>query len=282
MKRIIMLVPCYNEEHRLDAYIHSIKKQSIHVDLIAVDDGSSDNTFEKLKGHNILHVERNPENLGLVKTINKLFQIAESYRPDFLTWSGADDDLYVDSIEKRLNFLTASQCDVVVSGVDFKTRDGFVKFPDTIPRLARLSRAEFKNLHEELLPSNFIAPPILLDMKRISYSDLPWDEKTKHLGDWDQWLTLSKKYTFSFLAGSTGLSDWDGTNYSASNPSLYWEKALEFLYVWNKHLIQKSDAVDPWLILKTVVRGFYRVSNDMACSLFPACSPLKVTPLGNQ
>lgn len=275
-----MLVPCYNEEHRLDAYIHSIKKQSIHVDLIAVDDGSSDNTFEKLKQHNILHVERNPRNLGLVKTINKLFKIAESYRPDFLTWSGADDDLYVDSIEKRLSFLMANQCDVVVSGVDFKTKNGLVLFPNTIPRLSKLSQVDFKNLYEELLPCNFIAPPILLDMKRVDYADLPWDEKTKHLGDWDQWLTLSKKYKFSFLAESTGLSDWDGTNYSASNPSLYWDKAQEFLYVWNKHLIQKSDAVDPSLILKTVLRGISRISNNMACALFPAYSPLKVTPVG--
>lgn len=277
-----MLVPCFNEEHRLDAYIHSIKKQSIHVELIAVDDGSSDNTYKKLKEHNILHVERNPRNLGLVKTINKLFEIAESYSPDFLTWSGADDDLYVDSIEKRLSFLTASQCDVVVSGVDFKTRDGLVLFPSTIPRLARLSQARFTNLHEELLPCNFIAPPILLDMKRINYADLLWDEKTKHLGDWDQWLTLSKRYKFSFLAESTGLSDWDGTNFSASNPLLYWEKALEFLYVWNKHLIRKSEAVDPWLILKTVFRGICRLSNNTACSLFPAYSQIKVTPPGDR
>lgn len=269
MSRIIMLVPCYNEEHRLDDYIESIKKQTVDVDIIAIDDGSSDNTFNKLKDHNLLHVERNSRNLGLIKTINKLFKLAEAYQPDFLTWSGADDDLYPDSIERRLAYLVENRGDVVVTGLDFKTKTGEILYPDTIPRHEALPFTNFNNLYEELLPGNFIGPPILLNMKSVNYDDLLWDERTKHLGDWDQWLTLSKKYKFCFLHSSTGKSDWDGTNISAPNPALYWEKAMEFAYILNKHLIHQAEAVDSLLVLKTLLRSVERLGRYLLCTYMP-------------
>ena len=165
--------------------------------------------------------------------------------------------------------LEESASDVVVTGLDFYTKKGVILYPDTIPRHEPLPFANFNDLYRELLPGNFIGSPILLNMKHIEYNDLLWDEKTKHLGDWDQWLTLSKKYKFCFLAKGTGRSDWDGTNYSAPNPSLYYEKALELGYILKKHLIDQAEVIDLPLITETLLRTAVRVGRYLKLTYRP-------------
>ena len=78
MKKILMLTPCYNEEARLDAFLTCIKRQTIPVEVIAIDDGSTDKSFTKLNESDLLSATRNPRNMGITKTMNRLFEIARS------------------------------------------------------------------------------------------------------------------------------------------------------------------------------------------------------------
>ena len=236
MKKIILLTPCYNEERRLDAFLDSIKKQTIKVDIIAIDDGSTDKTFSKLRASGLLYTARNDRNIGITKTLNKLFEIARSYSPEYLTWSAVDEELYPDGIERRLNHIQASDCDIVVTGADAQTSKRKIRYPDVLPQFKRLQKANFNKLHEELLPGNFFQSPILLDMNKVKFEDLLLDEKTKHFCDWDQYLTLSSKYKFCFMDESTCCSGWDGRNFSRPNPALFPQKLKEFSYVLSKHL----------------------------------------------
>lgn len=266
MKRIVMLTPCYNEEARLDAFLDSIRRQTVPVEVIAIDDGSSDKTYEKLKSANLLCVDRNPRNMGITRTMNRLYEAARSFSPDYLSWSGVDEELYPDSIERRVKFLENTSYDMVVTGADAQTPTRRLRYPEVLPQFAHLRKADFSKLHEELLAGNFFQTPILLNMRTVQYEDLLLDLKTRHFCDWDQYLTFSRKYRVGFLDESTGCSDWDGNNFSRPNPSLYPEKLKEFAYVLSKHLTVQRDqsALFVIRIIVTAVFRLVRYYSDLA------------------
>jgi glycosyltransferase involved in cell wall biosynthesis len=233
--RIILTVPCFNEEHRLDAFLESVRAQTIPVEVIAVDDGSKDGTYEKLKSTGLLHVGRNDVNLGTNRTFNRLMKLAESYSPDYLAWCGADDELYPDSIETRLDALRQSGCDILISGSDTRTKERKMLYPEMPPQHVGFRKANFNRPYEALLPGNILQVPILADMRRVSYSEMYYEPALRHLADWEQQLRLTRLYKYCFLDKSTGCSDWDGTNFSAPNPALYPEKFRELsVILWKQ------------------------------------------------
>ncbi len=66
--KLIVQVPCYNEEHTLPAVLASIPKKIKGVDVIEtliIDDGSSDKTVKVAKKHGVTHIIRNRQNRGL-------------------------------------------------------------------------------------------------------------------------------------------------------------------------------------------------------------------------
>lgn len=81
MKKLTVVIPCYNHGAYLPETIQSLEKadQSLF-DVIIIDDGSKDpltlNVFEELKakGYNIIH----QKNQGLGRTRNNLFNLAQT------------------------------------------------------------------------------------------------------------------------------------------------------------------------------------------------------------
>ena len=54
MKKITIIVPCYNEEAVLDSFYEEIKKwfnKDYEMNLLFVNDGSKDKTLEMIKGY---------------------------------------------------------------------------------------------------------------------------------------------------------------------------------------------------------------------------------------
>ncbi len=52
MKKLFIVIPAYNEEHSIGSVIRELK-QNNYEDIIVVDDGSRDKTFEKAKKENV-------------------------------------------------------------------------------------------------------------------------------------------------------------------------------------------------------------------------------------
>jgi len=260
MKKILMLIPCYNEEARLDAFLASIKRQTIPVEVVAVDDGSTDKTFTKLSESHLLSATRNPGNIGITRSMNRLFEIARSFSPDYLTWCGVDEELYPDGVERRLRYLEANDSEIVITGADAQTPTRKIRYPEVLPQYARLRKADFSKLYEELLSGNFFQSPILVDMNKVSFDDLFLDERTRHFPDWDQYLTLSRKYKIGFMDESTGCSDWDGENFSTPNPALYPEKLREFVYVLSKHLAATRHTHSTAFTFRIIITAITRLA----------------------
>ena len=76
-KLVSVLMSCFNCENTVDDSIKSILNQTYnHIELLIIDDGSTDNTYEVLskfeKTNKHIKVYRNSKNLGLTKSLNML------------------------------------------------------------------------------------------------------------------------------------------------------------------------------------------------------------------
>jgi len=95
-------MPAYNCEEYIDQAINSVLNQTFtDFELLIVDDKSTDHTLSRIKKFkdSRIKIHINKNNLGYLKSVNKLFAIAES---DFITFQDADDWSERQRFEKQL------------------------------------------------------------------------------------------------------------------------------------------------------------------------------------
>ena len=71
--KLIVQIPCFNEEHTLPQTLADIPREIAGVDqveILIIDDGSTDRTIEVAKELGVEHIVRNKHNLGLAKTFS--------------------------------------------------------------------------------------------------------------------------------------------------------------------------------------------------------------------
>lgn len=172
---ISIIVPCYNVENELDACIKSILKQTYtDFELIAIDDGSKDGTFEKLKEYQKCD-ERikafSQENAGPSVTRNRGIELA---RGEYVAFCDSDDyigEQYLEHLFER----TGKGCDIVIAGFNYVSTDGKVTEISGID--VSCERAEFyekfyaENIARRLIfgPVNKLYRRALLVEKKIRF-----------------------------------------------------------------------------------------------------------------
>ena len=131
---VSIITPCYNVEKTLERYLESVLKQTYkEIEVIAVDDGSTDHTAEIIKeyqdkyaveGMQLKYVFQ--DNAGLGAAINTGLKYVDGA---FLCWADPDDFFMHTSVEKRLKILLdKSDYDIVSSDAYvYDSRD--LKYP---------------------------------------------------------------------------------------------------------------------------------------------------------
>lgn len=103
MVKISVIIPVYNQEELVIKAINSIPKRD-DIEIIAIDDGSQDNTWESLhqnlKGN--MTIIRNPFNKGVAYTVNKGYDLAKG---EYVVLLGSDDYFYTEEFEKIIDEL---------------------------------------------------------------------------------------------------------------------------------------------------------------------------------
>ena len=118
---ISIIAPCYNVADTLERYLKSILNQTYkHIEVIAVDDGSTDDTANILNQYcSVFSANKMTlkylyeDNAGLGAAINTGLKYVTG---DYLCWSDPDDFYFPTSMEKRLQaFHEHPECAVVSS-----------------------------------------------------------------------------------------------------------------------------------------------------------------------
>ncbi|MGK0253885.1 MAG: glycosyltransferase involved in cell wall biosynthesis [Mariniflexile sp.] len=118
---LISIIICtYNRAEYLNTCINSIINQSNkNWELIIVDDGSDDNTFEIVNGYlikysNIRYVKHQNIKLALSRNIGLLLSLGK-----YITFLDSDDTFKENHIESRLDFMTQNPLiDLIYGGVE--------------------------------------------------------------------------------------------------------------------------------------------------------------------
>ncbi len=178
---VSILLPVHNSSRFLKDCLQSLSSQSYqNIEIIAIDDKSSDNSFKILKEFRKkdkrLKIYKNIKRYGISLTLNRLFKRAKG---QFIAFTDSEDISYKERIKKQLNFLVkhgkivavGTQCTFLN---EENKRAGSSKFP------LRNSEIYARPLHgislqfETLMINRHVLPKDLLYFN--SYSPLVYND----------------------------------------------------------------------------------------------------------
>lgn len=117
MKKLIIQIPCFNEEDHLPATVADLPKHIEGIDVIerlVIDDGSTDRTSEVAKKLGVEHVIRFPVNKGLASAFRAGLQEALENDADIIVNTDADNQYRGADIAKIVKPILDGRADMVI------------------------------------------------------------------------------------------------------------------------------------------------------------------------
>ncbi|GAA6184346.1 MULTISPECIES: glycosyltransferase family 2 protein [Alteromonadaceae] len=115
--KLIVQIPCYNEEHTLPATFNDIPKTIEGIDqveIMIIDDGSKDRTIEVAKELGVDHIVINKNNRGLARTFRKGIDECLKLGADIIVNTDGDNQYAGWDIPKLIQPILDHKADVVV------------------------------------------------------------------------------------------------------------------------------------------------------------------------
>lgn len=125
--RILVVVPCFNEQAAITGVVNDInqakKQYNLNLEVLAVNDCSTDNTLSVLKTLDCLHLDL-PVNLGIGGAMQAGYKYAYRNGYTIAIQTDGDGQHPADELPKLIQPLLEDKADVVI-GSRFLTREGF-------------------------------------------------------------------------------------------------------------------------------------------------------------
>jgi glycosyltransferase involved in cell wall biosynthesis len=115
--KLIIQIPCFNEEETLPATIAALPKQVDGIDeieLLVIDDGSTDRTVEVAREHGVRHVVRLTNNKGLAAAFQAGLDACLKLGADVIVNTDADNQYRGADVAKLVAPILAGEADIVV------------------------------------------------------------------------------------------------------------------------------------------------------------------------
>ncbi len=190
---VSVIISTFNGEKYIKRAIESVLSQTYgNIELIIIDDCSTDNTSEIIFGYSRkdsrIVILKNETNIGSYKSLNKAIRISRGKYIANLD----DDDIWRDSqkIEKQTEFLEKHNDYGLVGGgmikIDIKNNEiGRYLFPE-----------HDKDIRKSILKNNLFSHSAVLFRKDAWEEVGGYNELFGYSADIDLWLKIGKKYKF--------------------------------------------------------------------------------------
>ena len=186
MKKVSIVILTYNSGSYIKSTLSSCFSQTYkNLEILIVDDGSSDGTEEYLNGINGIKLIKNQENKGISKNLNAAVNNCSG---EFIIFLGHDDILPSDHVEKMI--------------AEFDENVGFVHCNaikiDSVGAIIKLTRNQKNQIKKNndciyyLSSNNFIQSCGLMFRKTIFQSFGGWDERYKLFGEWLSYIKFAE------------------------------------------------------------------------------------------
>ncbi len=232
-------VALYNHEKYIIECLESIVKQSYtNIELVVIDDGSSDNSFEVAK--NYLDNQNYNKNYKIITRSNKgmcntLNEIAEQAKGKYISFIGSDDYWMLNKIEEQVNYLENNPDIILVHSNSIKVDENGKE----IGLLDYSSKKNSGDMFESLiLGSGGINTPSHLYKTEI-YSKIGFYDSSFKFEDIDFWLRLTKIYSIGYINKFHTFYRWHGGNLSDDKNKLKFYND-EIIKIFNKNIENES------------------------------------------
>jgi len=134
---LFIQVPCFNEEETLPLVLDSIPKTIPGIDrieILIIDDGSSDRTVEVAREHDVTHVLRHTKNMGLARSFHDGIEYALSHGADVVVNTDGDNQYPQGSIVDLVQPILLGEADIVIGDRQTHTIRHFSFFKKAMQR----------------------------------------------------------------------------------------------------------------------------------------------------
>ncbi len=223
---VSVIMPVYNGEKYIKQAVESVYQQGVPLELLVIDDGSTDHTQEVLsvyEGREDFRYLKNEKNMGAAGSRNRGVKEAKG---EYIAYLDADDLWTPDKLEKELAFLKEKQAAFVFTGYEFADENGkgtgkIVRVPATI------------TYKEALKNTTIFTSTVMFDMEQLSKEQLQMPQiKSEDTALW--WRILREGYV------ACGL-DQNLVKYRRAGKSLSSNKLEALRRIWN--LYRKAEGM---------------------------------------
>src|ERR687885_2578754 len=136
--KLIIQIPCFNEEDQLPATLSDLPRELPAVDTIewlVVDDGSTDRTVEVARAHGVEHIVRLTNNKGLATAFQAGLDASLKLGADVVVNTDADNQYDGRDIPKLVAPIVEGRADMVVGDRQVGTIEHFSALKKVLQRL---------------------------------------------------------------------------------------------------------------------------------------------------
>lgn len=123
MRKVLLIIPAYNEEENIESVVDNIVYNFPEYDYVVINDGSTDKTADicKERGYNLLNL---PINLGIGGAVQTGYKYARDKKYDVAVQIDGDGQHDIVWLAKMLPYLDNNEADIVI-GSRFLEKEGF-------------------------------------------------------------------------------------------------------------------------------------------------------------
>jgi glycosyltransferase involved in cell wall biosynthesis len=200
--KLIVQIPCYNEEHTLPQTVADIPRQITGIDtveILVIDDGSTDRTVEVAQKIGVDHIVRNKRNMGLARTFRRGLDACLKNGADIIVNTDGDNQYAGKDIPKLIRPILDGNADLVIGDRQTATIAHFsvmkkflqrfgssvvrklsgVNVPDTVSGFRAISREAAIKLNIISIYSYTIEMIIQAGNKQMAVDHVPVDTNPK-------------------------------------------------------------------------------------------------------
>lgn len=254
---VSVVITCYNYGKYLKGCIESVLSQSFtDLEIIVVNDGSTDNTDEvirKFQGlHNIKYIKQTNNGQANAKNIGIKYASG-----DFIAFLDADDAWEVDKLKKQLPFFSKERVGVVYSRAHYIDEMGQELRSDS-RNYCKYLTPRSGNVTEYLFIDNFVPFSSSIVRKICLERCGIFDESYKMGIDWDLWLRISTVYEFDFIDEPLLIYRIGHVGQMSKNIEVRQKCSDQIM----KNFIKiNQNIISPWIIRKAYSYTYYNRGN---------------------
>jgi len=160
MTKLIIQIPCYNEEGVLATTLAALPKEVDGIDtveILVIDDGSSDRTAEVARENGVDHIVRLPRNRGLAAAFMAGLRASIDAGADVIVNTDADNQYCADDIPKLVAPVLAGSAEIVIGARPIAEIEHFSMVKKTLQKLGSWAVQQASNTNIPDAPSGFRA-----------------------------------------------------------------------------------------------------------------------------